>query len=458
MGVASALLNRAAAAAQVIRDAPRVSVVHHIDADGVSSGAIAIEALDRAGIPHDAIPVRSMDDASVLHVKERAADVLWFCDLGSTVHMQFEQRKVVCDHHELVRDGTEEFDGHVNPLLDDLPGTDVSGAGAAYLVAEALDERNRDLRPLALVGAAADLQDRETGQFAGSNQAILAAAVEDGQVDVRHDLAFYGPATRPLRNYLAYTDDRPVPGITGNRRGAEKLLLDLDIPLQQNGAERTWESLEEMERVAIRSAIVNRRLDCGLPVDDLWRHVVTLTTEAPHHPTRELQEFGTLLNSTARYDRPDVGVAVARGDREAAFQEALELRSGHSKHLVGALDAMSRAGITETPSLQWVHLEDQVRDTVVGIVCGMALDGLGLRTDKPLLGFAHTPDGRTKVSSRAPKALQGRVDLATAMRTGAEAVDGQGGGHKGAAGATIPRGSEGAFLDVVDGVVAQQLR
>jgi len=218
-----------------------------------------------------------------------------------------------------------------------------------------------------------------------------------------------------------------------------------------------WSTLREPERVALRSAIVGRLLDCGLPTEGLWRTVVRITAEAPGSPTRELQEFGTLLNSTARYDEPAIGLAVARGDRAAAFQQALSLRDDHKKHLVRSLDAFAQAGVAQLLAVQWVHLEDRVRDTVVGIVCGMALDGLGLRRDMPLIGFAHTPDGRTKVSSRAPHELKGRIDLATAMREGAASVGGQGGGHEGAAGATIPRGSETAFLQVVDAVVAGQL-
>jgi hypothetical protein len=95
---------------------------------------------------------------------------------------------------------------------------------------------------------------------------------------------------------------------------------------------------------------------------------------------------------------------------------------------------------------------------VVGIVCGMALDGLGLARDKALVAFAWTPDGRTKVSSRSPHELQARgIDLAAAMREAAAALGGQGGGHKGAAGATIPRGEEARFVAHVDRIVAAQL-
>ncbi|MGB1586484.1 MAG: DHHA1 domain-containing protein [Thermoplasmatota archaeon] len=427
-----------------------VTVVHHIDADGVTSGAIAIEALDRAGCSHRSVPAKSLDDVHIAALQDGDHDALWFCDFGSTAYMHFDVPRLVCDHHQLVRDGTEEDFPHVNPLMDGLEGDEISGAGCAYLVAHALSADNQDLLPIALVGATADLQNRHGG-FHGTNQHILAVGTEAGLLTAQDDLAFFGPETRDLRTFLAYADIS-VPGATGSRKTAEQFLAQLDVDCRTS-----WSALDEGHRRRIRSALVNRLLDCGLPLEGLFRQVVTLAQETPGTPVHEMQEFGTLLNSTARYDEPDIGLAVARGDRDKAFQEALSLRNDHKKHLVKSLDALAKQGIQETDALQWVHLEDHVRDTVVGIVCGMALDGLGLRRDRPLIGFAHTPDGRTKVSSRAPHELKGRIDLATAMREGSAIVGGQGGGHEGAAGATIPRGSEPAFLEAVEGVVGAQL-
>lgn len=460
--MASPLWQRAVAGAQWLQEQERrtVTVVHHIDADGVASGAVALACLERAGIGAEPLAVRSLDELHIARVREAAADALWFCDLGSAAYMHFpDTPRLVCDHHQLVRDGGEEAFPHVNPLLDELPGSDVSGAGAAFLVALALDPQNIELLPLALVGAAGDLQDREEGRFTGSNGAIAAAGEEAGLLCHDRELGWFGAETRPIRKFLALGRDPTVPGVTGSQRTAESFLLSCDVAVAGgDGVERTWSGLSTKEQERLRGAIAGRILDCGLgplAVDRLWRDRIIITAEAEGTPMRELQEFATLLNATARYDRPDVGLAVARGDRAAAFEEALGLLGDHRKHLVGALDAFAQVGVQETPEVQWVHLEDRVRDTVVGIVCGMALDGLGLRKDKPIVGFAYTPDGRTKVSSRAPRTLQRTgIDLAAAMREAAAAVGGQGGGHKGAAGATIPRGSEAEFLERVDAVLA----
>jgi single-stranded-DNA-specific exonuclease len=453
---------RAAAWVREQHDAGRtITVVHHIDADGVSAGAIAAETLARAGIPRILQPVKSLDDFHINLVRGLAPEALWFGDLGSTAYMQFpDMPRLVCDHHQLVRDGSEESFAHVNPLLDGMSGEEISGAGCAYLVAAALDGRNTDLLPLALVGACADLQDRRQRRFTGTNAQILAHGRALGLVEERTDLSWFGTETRALRKFLALASDPDVPGLSRDRAGAERLLAKCGVELQGAGRERTWADLDEVERRAVRSAVVQRLLDCGLGerTDRLWRQVVNIVREAPGAPTRELQEFGTLLNSTARYDRPEVGLAVARGDRGPVYQEALDLLLDHRKHLMVALDAFGRAGVKELEAIQWVNLEAAVRDTVVGIVAGMALDGLGLRRDLALVAFAWTPDGRTKVSARAPHEIQARgIDLSVALREAAASVGGQGGGHKGAAGATIPRGAELAFIQILDSKVAGQL-
>jgi RecJ-like exonuclease len=460
-----ALRRRAEAGAAWVREQEAagrtVTVVHHIDADGLSAAAIATSALQRAGVPFIAFAAKSLDAAHVAAIQSAGGQALWFCDLGSTVYMRFAGTPLlVCDHHQLVRDGGEESFAHVNPLLDGLSGEEISGAGCAYLVAAALDPRNLDLLPLALVGASGDLQDRKQRRFTGANAALAAHGQAHGLVQAEEDLCFFGGQTRPLRRFLASASEPPLPGLSGSSRNVERFCRDAGVPLEEDGLERTWAMLTDAERRTLRSRIVDHLLDVGLAdaAQRLTRQVITFPREALATAVREPQEFGTLLNSTARYGHPKVGLAVARGDRGAAYSEALDLLLDHRKHLAGALDHFARCGVTERTAVQWVHLEDRVLDTVVGIVCGMALDGLGLRRDLALLGFAWTPDGMTKVSSRSPHELQARgIDLSAAMRECAALFGGQGGGHKGAAGATIPRGCEAAFVDAVDRMVCIQL-
>ncbi|HTD81804.1 MAG TPA: DHHA1 domain-containing protein, partial [Thermoplasmata archaeon] len=147
---------------------------------------------------------------------------------------------------------------------------------------------------------------------------------------------------------------------------------------------------------------------------------------------------------------------VCRGDRGEALEEAFRLLAGHREHLVSSLDWIEQVGISRLDAIQWFHAEDKIRDTVVGIAAGIALQASGNR-QMPILAFAFAPDG-VKVSARAPRELVARgLDLAAIMREASKMFGGEGGGHHGAAGATIPRGSEEAFAKAVDGLVKAQL-
>ncbi|MHB1262684.1 MAG: hypothetical protein ACYC2H_13335, partial [Thermoplasmatota archaeon] len=260
-----ALRRRAESAAAWLREQREagrtVTVVHHIDADGVSAGAIATKCLERAGIPFLTFAAKSMDDSHVAQIlalrpptptptaeggftsfgesEAATASALWFCDLGSTVYMRFPGvPRLVCDHHQLVRDGTEESFAHLNPLLDDLSGEDISGAGCAYLAAAQMDAANLDLLPLALVGASGDLQDRRNGRFQGANAALAAHGSAAGLLDLREDLAFFGSETRPLRRFLANASEPVLPGLSGSPRAVERLCRDAGVELERDGIER----------------------------------------------------------------------------------------------------------------------------------------------------------------------------------------------------------------------------
>ncbi len=77
--------------------------------------------------------------------------------------------------------------------------------------------------------------------------------------------------------------------------------------------------------------------------------------------------------------------------------------------------------------------------------------------DKPIVVLNDDGD-MIKVSARGTAALirQG-LDLASAIREGATAVGGNGGGHKIASGAAIPVGCEQQFLETVDAILGRQL-
>jgi RecJ-like exonuclease len=461
--------------AERVRAAPSVKVVTHIDTDGITGGAIASEALARAGIEHEVAFVKKLDEDLLTSVRREGPPLVWFVDLGAGfLHAMQGLDAVVTDHHvptvrevpralrgDLVRfAASQERVLMLNPHLDGAGSDVASGAGCAYAVARALDPGNRDLAAIAIVGALGDVQDSRFRRLEGYNRTILEDGIEAGVVEASLDLRLFGRETRPVHKMLQYATDPWIPRLTDNEEACIAFLLEQGIDLKVEETWRSWSDLDRGERQRVTSALVVHMLErgCGAPeAERLVGEVYTLVREPPGSPTRDAKEFGTLVNACGRYDEPEVGYRVCRGDREEYLARALRLLRGHREYLVDSLETILAAGIHQMEAIQYFHAADKIRDTVVGIAANMALRQDAASKDLPIIAFANAEDG-IKVSARAGRDLVARgLDLAAIMRAASETVGGQGGGHHGAAGATIPPGSEERFLEVANRLVQEQL-
>ena len=479
------LADRADACAERLLDADRVLLASHIDADGLTSAAVASTALRRAGIRFETVFKKQLDAHEVESIAMRGYDTVLFTDFGSGQLDAIAEHEragdftpVIADHHQPA-DAETEF--HLNPLLFGIDGaSELSGAGAAYVLGRALGERtatdggvtaagappehdasaNRDLAALAVVGAVGDMQ-ASGGALHGANEGIVAEGVEAGVLEEAKDLAVYGKQTRELPKLLEYATDVFVPGISNSQSGANEFLDGLDVECREGGNWKRWVDLTESERQTVASALVKRAIQRGVPAGKVERLIgtsYTLTAEAEGTELRDASEFSTLLNATARYDRADVGLAVCLGDREGGLGRARELLSNHRRNLSEGLQWVKRSGVTREEHLQWFDAEDRIKETIVGIVAGMAVGGDGVDRGTPIVAFARKSDTETKVSARGTHTLvrQG-LDLSRVMSEASEAVGGKGGGHDVAAGATIPAGREREFIEVADGIIGEQM-
>lgn len=456
----------AMACADRLREADSVLLASHIDADGLTSAAVAATALERATIPFEVVFEKQLDAAAIATIAASEYTTVLFTDFGSgqldviTDHeASGEFTPVVCDHHQPASADTE---FHLNPLLVGLDGSsELSGAGIAYVLARALGGvENRDLASLAVVGAVGDMQ-ASTGELVGANRGIVGEGIEAGVLEETTDLALYGKQTRPLPKLLEYASDVRIPGITGSERGAVAFLSDLECPLEGDDGWRRWVDLDSDERRTVASALVRRAVERGVPaarIDDLVGTTYTLADETEGTELRDASEFSTLLNATARYDRADVGLAVCLGDREGALVRARRLLTNHRRNLAEGLDWVRREGVIQSEYVQWFDAGETIRETIVGIVAGMALGTDGVRGDRPVIAFAAKDDAESKVSARGThKLVRAGLDLSAVMGEAARALGGDGGGHDVAAGATIPRGCEDAFIERADAIVGEQL-
>ncbi|MBS3778094.1 MAG: DHH family phosphoesterase, partial [Candidatus Thermoplasmatota archaeon] len=215
------------------------------------------------------------------------------------------------------------------------------------------------------------------------------------------------------------------------------------------------------ERKKVISQIVHLLLSKGFGYELTSRlvgEVYELKQEPIATELHDAKEFATLLNSTARYGEFEVGLQVCLGNRDTYLKKARSLLRGHRHNLVEGLKIAKEEGINQLDYVQYFHAGTGIRDTIVGIIANMLLNDEETRNDLPLVGFAKKTEGEIKASARSTQFLVKKgLDLSIVIRQAAESVEGVGGGHNIAAGATIPEGKEDEFLQKFEEKVKEQL-
>ncbi len=448
------------AAADGIADAREVTIISHIDADGIACEAILRQAVSRAGIPVSSVFLRQLEPL-MMHLVPRDRSLKVFTDLGAgqqnllLEHGFTEEEVMIVDHH-VSQDCSREY-RQVNCLPYGY--TKMSAAGVAYLIARALDRANLDLAQLGVIGNVGDMMARESCGLVGPARKIAEDGMRHGCVEVRRkDLNCYGTATRPIHLCLAYSDDPFIPGISNNPEGAKQLLARLGIPLRSpEGRNLVWEELHPEDKRAVVSALAQQLLAHGEPVDRLFAETYGFPHEPVRTPLRNAQEFATLLNATGRWAKPKTGSAICCGDRGVMYREAEHMLNNHRAILRELLQFILDSGVREIEFLQYVHVGNRYPDTIVGIGAGMALSKLNM--EKPILIMCELPEdpALTKVSMRTTdRVVRCGIDLQQAMLDAATLCGGAGGGHRIAAGAFIPKEKEEDFVRHVNRRLGEQ--
>ncbi len=489
------LLSAAREATQVLLGASDVTVVAHIDADGVSAASIASTALGRAGVPHECRFVRKLDEAEVKQINGLNSEGVWLVDLGSSAISKITL-PICCvsDHHSMIEDscnGPKRKQGqndlgsfmerkvHVNPHLFGIDGgQSISGAGVTYLVAKSMSSSNASSAPMAIVGAVGDFQDSANSRLVGMNQQIVQDAVAEGTIEITKDIRIFGRESRPLARMLEYANDPTIPGLSNRYTECKRFLDEIGIEQQSENGWRSWVDLTLEEKREITSRLADRLLRCGKGTKSIRRligEVYLLTEEKRRTPLHDAKEFATLLNSCGRYEKATIGLKICQGDRGDALRIADDLLRNHRDTLKNGIAWVKRKGVVRRQSLQYFHAEQEIPETVVGIVAGMLLGSADTNEEKnqdeqinldfkvdhsvPIIAFARCVDEESiKVSARATRELVLRgLDLSVAIRIASEKVGGSGGGHRIAAGASIPLGKESEFLDAIEALISDQL-
>ena len=442
----------------------------HLDADGVAAAGIISKALHRLDARYRVRVMQWVDDKIITDIVADKPQLVVLTDFGSG-YLQLLNEKVpdvkivIMDHHQITAKVDNSNFVQVNPHEHDINGaTDVSGSGVTYFVAKALNSKNVDLSPVALVGALGDMQDKyDQRSFGGLNELILNDAVQAGLVRIEKDLTFFGRETRPIHRTLATTTNPFIPGLSGEEDKALVFVSSLNIELKQGGRFRALSDLAEGEKKRLCSALADYMLSKGLHVEvsNLIGNNYVLVNEESNTALRDAREYSVLLNSTGRMDRPSLGIGICMGDRGAALEESNSILEDYRKNINKYLGwvAEKPERLRELDNIYVINGEDFINEKIIGTVSSIMVAGLA-NNQKPLIAYAKV-DGEdsVKISSRTTEAaLQRGVNLGDVMRLASEKHLGKGGGHNIAAGAQVPMDQIECFVVTADELVGRQLK
>ncbi|TAL57428.1 MAG: DHH family phosphoesterase [Nanoarchaeota archaeon] len=423
-----------------------IRIIGHLDADGISASAILVKALMRLSKRYQLYTIQQLDSITLEMIDKQGNGPLICVDIGSGQFSTLRNivrktRCIVLDHHELEEETKAENIIHINPHLFGINGSkEISGAGIAYLFAEALDENNMDLSYLGIVGAVGDGQDLKSELL----KDILDKAKKSGMIEESYGIKLYGATTRPLHKVLEWSSDHPIPGLTGSENNCLAFLHELGIKSREGNKWRSLSDLSEEEHQKLITGIIIRRSKHKDPYSILGK-VYYLSKEPIGH-TRDVREFCTLLNACGRLNKASLGLGACLGD-EKLKKKAIAQVEEYKKHVSEMMRwyETAKEEIKKEKGILIINAQDAVMQTMIGTLCSIVARSGKIEDGTVVIGLSRMPARLTKVSMRLVGSGHDLFRLATVA---AEKVGGQAGGHKEAAGAIIPTISEGDFIRI----------
>ena len=440
--VPSKLLTTLSKAADIVRGHDFIQVFSHYDADGVSSAAILAKTLLRAGKEFRVTLFTTLNDYNMDVIRNTKADCIIISDLGASYIDQLDEMDcdiVVLDHHTIISEAKRVC--YANPHLYGIDGmTSGCGATMCLLFSVTMDENNWDLVQIAFAGIAGDRQ--HINGLSGLNTYLLEEGTKRGYIErMQGSLIPAGD----LQTELFLVTDPYIRGVSGSVEGVAKLMSDAGIP---NG--KTFMDLTEEERRRLSSLIAIKLTEQGVQLssmNEIARDRYYLTGMK-----MDAEYLSAILNNCGRSGIGGIGIAAGMGD-ERCINEGAKQNQESAKLVVESMVDLDRRGLTQMEHIQWF---DSTDSGFTGMLCGIAMQSIGDHS-KPTIGMNKSNDP-VNLSSRGMWCQLDRgVDLAKAMREACASVGGQGGGHKIAAGGSVPLDRVDEFLQNLDRIIGEQI-
>jgi len=424
-----------------------IRVISHLDADGLSSAAIISKALKKNNNEFSLTIVRQLDEKVIKELSLENYSYFLFVDLGSGflgfINKHLNDRKVfILDHH--IPENVEGNFIHVNPHIIGLGSDSISGAGLAYLFAKELDESNKDLAYIAVIGGMGD----QIKFNQGLNQIILKDALDSGYLEIKKGLKIFGAQTRYLHKLLQYSTDPYIPGVTGSEECSINFLNELGIEHKdENGNFKKINDLNQDELKNLITGVILRRMGSEDNPEDVISDIYLLTKEDEESYTKDAREYATLLNACGRLRKPSFGIGTFM-ENYTLKEKANELLKSYKLEIINVLGWFNKNKdkFIKGDKFIIINAQDNIKDSMIGTLCGILCNSNIYSRNYVILGMVYTSEGDIKISMRTNNHS---LDLREIIKKVAN-----GGGHSNACGAFIKREQEQEFINNMNDVLA----
>ncbi len=423
-----------------------IRLISHLDADGISSAGIIVKAMKRENKRYVLTIVPQLLPEFIETIAKEDYELYIFSDLGSGIlpiinNYLGEKKVIILDHHEIPININNPSIVVVNPQLFNASYETVSGAGVSYLFAKMLNEKNKDLAPLAIVGALGDVQEVE-GELRGINKKILEEAISNGYMKIEKTIKLVGITTKYLHKVLEQSRDLNIEGVTGSESGAIQFLQEININPRGEHGWRMYHELSNEEKERLIAAILMHK-----PKDKDYKELLMNRYIINDRPLilGDARDLATALNGCGRLGKASIGIAACLGVK-GIEKTLMRVIREYRQEIVNSLrwvkeNINNPEYITRNNNFIIINARNNILPTLIGTITSI----MSHEYDQLIyIGMARNKDNYTKISIRQKS---NEYNLRELIEPIIDSIGGISGGHATAAGALIKTHKEQEFID-----------
>ncbi len=412
-----------------------IYIVSHFDTDGISSAAIMTKALQRLDKTFTLKIKKSLEPEFIEKLPKDK--IILFLDLasGSLHHIQEARLKQVfiIDHHELSKKEIPENITIINPEITNKQ--QISASGLVYLVCKEINEKNKDLAKLAVLGMVGDCLEREIEHL---NNGIL----EDSEINRKRGLLIF-PSTRPLNRTLEYCSNPYIPGVTGEIKGVLELLREIGLTPNSGRYKSLLElNHDEMEKLTTAILLRNPKVNNSNIIGDVF--LIKLFNKQ-----EDAREISAKINACSRSGKPETALQLCL-EIPLAKKKSEQIHVKYKQTLIESLKFAESSEKIKGKNFIIINAQSYIKDTMIGTVASILSNSSVYEEGTTIITMADYED-KIKVSARIV-GKQGR-NLRETLKEVTDEIGGEVGGHEFAAGCIIKKQKEKQFIELLKKVL-----